>query len=276
MYNCPTWGCSEKIKGFLLKSPKIKEILFGETDMFNMKRYKEAQVTSTEKYLRRDDPIAPADDDQPIAEKMLPDRKGDVDKVTEGQMDSKSSHDMKNATGEQEKDAKLIEGILNEAKGSYGVEHRSRGTWLSAPPINAVVEKLRSERQKESKSLIEKDSNWTTDKVTQNGDLPKWPKNVGQSKHIALENDPRRFDQVKDPISTTTKNDLKPLAGDLTTADVDSVVAAIKNGQTQDYDAAIVAILKMADREKRELTDIEQKTVSDLKIARTFSVIKSG
>jgi len=242
--------------------------------MFNAKSFKEAQVAPTEKYLRKEDKAKPADDDQPIAEKKLPDRKGDLEKVTEGQMKDDSVHSMKNEEGDKEKDAQLLEGILNEAGGKY-IDHRNDSTWLKVPPVAAVVEKLRAERQKESKEAQEKDSHWTTKKPTQNADLPALAKNAPQHKKTVLENDPRRFTGVKNPVDSKSKTEVKPLVGDITTADLDKAVAIIKTGQTMDYDAAIVAILKNADAETRELTDIEQKTISDLKVARTKMALKT-
>jgi len=40
-----------------------------------------------------------------------------------------------------------------------------------------------------------------------------------------------------------------------------------------DFDTAIVAVLKQADAEKRELTFVERKAVADLKIARTRNLL---
>jgi hypothetical protein len=50
---------------------------------------------------------------------------------------------------------------------------------------------------------------------------------------------------------------------------MDRTVAATKTGQTSDFDSAIVAILKQADEEKRELSLEEQQAVVSLKVART-------
>ena len=90
--------------------------------MFNSKKFKASQVSPTEKYLRNEDKAKPADDNQPIAEKMLPDRKGDEYKVTEGQRKEKSDHQMKNKEGDNGKDVQIIKSILNEAKCSYFVQ----------------------------------------------------------------------------------------------------------------------------------------------------------
>ena len=214
--------------------------------MFNLKKIK-AQVV-TEKYLRKN-PLGPqADDDQLIAEKTMPDRKGDLYTTTEAQFEH-----------EYGKDAEIIEKVLNNAK-----EWRSAEDGLAVPPINTVVARLENERREVFKT--QKDSHWsqTFDEKKQQGSLPKLKKNAPQHDKIVLNNDPRRFESERP----------KELVGGLTTADIDRVVAAIKTGETLEYDAAILAILKEADKEERELTSVEQKAVADLKIARTNAVIK--
>ncbi len=68
-------------------------------------------------------------------------------------------------------------------------------------------------------------------------------------------------------------DEIKPLVGNITTADVDRLARTVKTGKTIDFDTAIVAILREAELEKRELTTVEQKTISDLKISRTKAVL---
>ena len=83
--------------------------------------------------------------------------------------------------------------------------------------------------------------------------------NAAQHDHIVLQNDPKRF----------TSEKTKPIIGNITKADVNKLVSAIKTGETLEYEAAMIAILKEADAEKRELTAVERKAIADIKKART-------
>ncbi len=70
------------------------------------------------------------------------------------------------------------------------------------------------------------------------------------------------------------KPDIVPLVGNITTADIDRVAEKVKTGASVEFDAAIVAILRDAERDHRELTSVERNAVSDLKIARTKAMLK--
>lgn len=238
--------------------------------MFNFKQHKVAQVTSYEKYLRQENLGPEADDNQSIAEKELTHRqKDDGHNITEHQLDTEK--DWINVK-RSEKDAQTIEKILNEAEGKY-FTHRSDSTWLSVPPMNAYVEDMRQERlAKDWKTS--KENNWTNKKPNQNGDLPSWPKTAPQHEKISLNNDPDRFKGIGNMTDGKSDNTVTPLTGGVTTAQIDNVVNSIKTGASIDYDSAIVAILKSAEEEKRELTEVEQKAVVDLKVARTNKFLK--
>ncbi len=244
--------------------------------MFNQKnnKAKVSQVAPYEKY-HRENTIGPkSDDTAPIWEKQLPHREGYDQTTIEDQMTSK----WKISDGS---DAKIVEKVLEDAK-SY-VTHRSDAAVISVPPINVLVEKLRQERSSDYK--VDKEPHWsqTYDEKKQQGELPKWTGQAAQSDKIVLNNDPRRFEGVTNmPIhSDQSKNDsarsntttIKPLTGGITTADIDVVVHSIKTGQSVDFDTAMVAILKGADEERRELTPIERKAIVDLKISRTKTLI---
>jgi len=246
--------------------------------MFNGKKYRKiAQVAPYEKNLRNDN-IGPSDNEgHQITEKAVEgDWKGDTEKITEKQMISGNEHEIADSEKSKE-DAQIIEKLLETAD-SY-VVHRSDNSLLPVPPINALVEKLRQNRASELKT--DKSSNWTHtyDEKRQTGALPKWKKNTGQADKIVLNNDPSRFTSIKSlPTSTDQRtneanrsksNKIKPLIGNITTADMDYVASAVKTGKAIDFDTAIVAILREANNDRRELTGIEQKTISDLKIART-------
>ena len=171
---------------------------------------------------------------------------------------------------------------MSEAE-SY-VQHRSEAGQLSVPPINALVEKLRQNRMDEWKT--KKDSHWSLefDDKKQQGALPRLSKNAPQHDKIVLNNDPRRFEGTSNlPTSTTQsendaghgkKPDITPLVGEITRADIHNVADKIKKGASVSYDAAMVAILKEADNEARELTEAEKEAVSGLKIARTKAMLK--
>jgi hypothetical protein len=227
--------------------------------MFNLSKI---AVKPQEKDLR-DNTIGPGvTKEKSITDKKLPHRDGPkITTTTEDQFKRTSTAD-----------SQIIEKVLNEAKGQY-MDHRSDVTWLSAPPISVLVEKMRQARL----------TNWNTNKQEhwsqgsehkkQQGDLPKWPKNTSQHDKTVLENDPRRFENVTINDTQITGGQLKPLIGDITTADIDRAIHGIKTGASIDYDTAIIAILKQADKEQRELTNVERKAVCDLKIARTKALL---
>ncbi len=250
--------------------------------MFNLKKHeKTAQVAPYEKYLREKNVGPKADDGEPIWEKSLKHWTGNQYTTTEDQMGSDNKHTIAD-TEDSKQDAEIIEKVLNEAQ-SY-VPHRSDGTWLPVPAIQAVVEKMRQNRQSEYKE--DKVQHWSHsyDENAQKGSLPTWSKNVGQHDKIVLNNDPRRFKNMENlPVhwkqpendkDRSNSNEVKPLVGNITKADIDTAVLNIKVGKALDYDSAIVAILHSADSEKRELSEVEQKAVADLKIARTKAMIK--
>lgn len=242
--------------------------------MFNLQKHKVAQVTSYEKYLRQNS-LGPKDNDgQSIHEKELPHRKGEQYTTTEDQMRKNNKNTI------VKDDSDIIEKVLNEANGGY-VVHRSDDKWdIQVPPINATVEKIRQNRV-ESDYKTKKESHWSIsyNEKKQQGKLPKWTKSPDQHDAITLNNDPRRFseaegfpiheDQRENDKEHSKKPKIKPLIGKITTANIDNVVTGIKTGQSIEYDTAIVAILREAEKEKRELTTVEQKTISDLKISRT-------
>lgn len=223
--------------------------------MFNLKKKKEAQRIQ-EKYLRDENLGPKADDDQPIVEKILPHREGDKYIPTEGQINDQKSADMNSL------DQKIIEKVLNDSK-----DYRTAKDGLQVPAINEVVAKMEVDRNKSIKDTKKPHWSQTFNEKKQQGDLPKWPK-VTQNpdqKHILLQNDPRRFEG----------SEVKPIVGGITTANIDEVVRRVKTGESAEYDMAITAILKEADNDKRELTSIERKTISDLKVERTRAMMKS-
>lgn len=220
--------------------------------MFNLKK-STAQIAPTEKQILENNVGPTADDDQPIAEKVLPHRTGDQYTTTEDQLKSSSTDD-----------AQIIEKVLNDATSSY-VTHRSDAADISVPPINVLVEKLRQDRL-ESDWKESKEAHWSQTYDEKKQRITKWKKNVSQHDEIVLNNDPRRF----------SGEEPKPLVGGITTADVDRVAHLVKEGESLEYDTAIVAILREAEKEKRELTSVEQKTISDLKIARTKALLRKN
>jgi len=225
---------------------------------------KKAQITSREKELRDHSVDPSADDGQPIAEKEVPHREGVKDTITEDQMTTNAQTD--------EKDAQVLEKILNEAK-SY-VKHRSDAAEISVPPISAVVEKNIQERMADDWK-VDKKSHWSVsfNDKKQQGSLPRLSKNAPQHDKIVLNNDPRRFEGANNAVKGE-KPTIKPLVGKITQADISGVAEKIKTGSSVEYDSAIVAILRDAEREVRELTDVERKTVANLKIARTDAMLK--
>ncbi len=235
--------------------------------MFNMKNFTKSAQSPYEKY-HRDNTLGPkADDKAPIWEKTLTHRDGFEQTITENQMKSEQENT-------EDKDAQVLEKVLESANSDY-VRHRSDAGDLSMPPINALVEKMRRNRISDRQKDEINPAHWTLsfDDDKQLGALPKWPKMAPQHTKPVLGNDPNRFTGTNEDPTEFHKDEIKPLIGAITTADVDNVAIAIKNGRTAEYDAAVLAILRLAQEERRELSDIERKTVSNLKIARTQSVL---
>lgn len=235
--------------------------------MFNMKQHTKSAQKPYEKY-HRDENIGPkANEDAPIPEKQLPHRDGFEQTITESQM--KSQHEV----GDKE-DAKPIEKLLESATSKY-VKHRSDAGNLSVPPMSALVEKIRQKRLAEDYN-VDKSPHWSHafNEKKQLGSLPKWQKNAPQHDKPVLNNDPDRFAGTNaDPVEFHTEK-IQLLVGNITTADVDKVATMIKTGQTTEFDGAIMAILRLAHNEKRELSNVEQKTIVDLKVARTEQMMR--
>lgn len=220
---------------------------------FNLSKF---ATEPTEKYLRNEDNIAPAEQSAPIAEKKLDNSVGNKYTTTENLLaDSrKSSKDPE----------EVIEKVLNAAKSDL-VNHRCAKDGLKVPPINTLVEKLRLDRLADWDE--KKKPNWTIEfnDKEQNGSLPAFPKSPDQHGKISLEADPRRFEG----------EEVKPMTGDLQT--FASIASKIKLGESKEYDKAIVAILQQASNENRELSQVEQNAITDIKIARTkFLMTKIG
>jgi len=237
-----------------------------------MYNHKKAQIKTHEKMLRDHTVDPKADDGQSIWDKELKHRQGVMYTTTEDQMTDRASSDIP-----------IIEKVLNEAE-SY-IQHRSDAGEIAVPPVNALVEFNRKERMNENWETT-KSPHWsqTTNEKKQQGSLPKLKKNIGQHDKVVLNNDPRRFQesgnlptsaiQSENDAAHGKKPKIKPLVGNITTADVDSIAEKIKTGHSVEYDAAIVAILRDAERERRELGDVEQRTIANLKIARTKAMMK--
>jgi len=235
--------------------------------MFNIKKYKkEAQIAPYEKYHRNNELGPKAENNSPISEKKLPHR-GFYEQTTTGDQIIKE-HD-------KDENTQIYEKMLNSATSKL-VNHRSDAGDLSLPPINALVEKLRKERRSDLK--VDKSSNWTVtfDDKAQNGALPKWPKNAPQHDKLVLENDPNRFSGTNDDPTSFHNDTIKPLIGNITTADVHNIADAVKTGKTVEFDTAMLAILRLANDERRELSNVEQKTIVNLKIARTKSLLQKN
>lgn len=234
--------------------------------MFNMKQHTKLAQAPYEKY-HRDENIGPkANDDAPIPEKQLPHREGYEQTITESQM--------KNKNESADDNAKPIEKLLESATSKY-VKHRSDAGDLTVPPMSALVEKIRQKRLAEDYK-VDKTSHWslTFNEKKQQGSLPKWQKNAPQHDKPVLCNDPDRFAGTNaDPVGFHTDN-IQPLIGNITTADVDNVATMIKTGQSAEFDSAIMAILRLAHNEKRELSNVERKTIVDLKISRTEQMMQ--
>ena len=237
--------------------------------MYNQKK---AQITTQEKRLRNNKIDPKANDDQAISEKELPHRTGYKDTILEDHLDNAS------ASG----DAQLIEKILDERE-SY-VVHRS-DVDTSVPPINAVVEFQNKERM-DKEWKVEKKDHWsqTMNEKKQQGSLPKTPKNVGQHDKIVLNNDPRRFKNKGNLLTDTSqaendknhnkKPEIEMLTGSISKAAMSMTAEKIKTGHAVEYDSAIVSILRDAEKDRRELTGVEQDAIKNLKIARTKAMLK--
>ncbi len=240
--------------------------------MFNMKNHKTAQ-TPYEKYHREENIGPKADDNAPIHEKMLPHRQGYDQTVTEDQI--KGEHEW----GESEKKAtsektQIVEKKLESAKSDY-VTHRSDAGDLEVPPINALVEKIRQKRLADDYK-VDKKSHWsqTFNEKKQQGSLPKWKKNLSQQSGPVLNNDPERFTGSNTDPTEFHKDTITRLVGNITTADVDNIANGIKTAVSSDHNTAIMAILRLSHDERRELTNIEQSTVVNLKLARNKKILE--
>lgn len=230
-----------------------------------MRTHKTAQVPY-EKY-NRDNILGPkADDKVSIQEKNLPHRqKKELEKTTEDQMTSKRS---------QSSASQVVEKELNSAKSPY-VTHRDEIQDLKIPAINALVEQIRQKRLAED-FKTDKKPHWsqTFNEQKQQGALPKFPKNAPQHTKPVLGNDPNRFSSVSDDPTESSQNKIKPLVGNITTADVDKIAHGIKTAASTDHNTAIMAILRLAHDERRELTNVEKKTIVNLKLARNEMLLK--
>jgi len=238
---------------------------FLEKKMFNMKQHTKKAQMPYEKYHREENLGPKADDKAPIAEKKLPHRDGFEQTLTEDQI--------KGEWGNDDKEAQVVEKVLESANSPY-VTHRSDAAQLTVPPINALVEKIRQKRLADDWKET-KYPHWshTFNENKQQGALPKWSKNAPQHDKTVLNNDPNRFTGTNADPTAFHKDTIKPLIGDITTADIDRVAFGVKTGQSMDYDNAIMAILRLAHDERRELTKVEQKTVVNLKTARTKKLL---
>ena len=237
-----------------------------------MYNHKVAQITTYEKLLRKHKIDPNSDDKQPISEKTLPHHEGNKYTITEDQFKTTAKAD----------DSQIIEKVLDEAK-SY-IQHRSESSQLSVPPINVLVDKLQQNRMEEWTE--NKKTHWSLefDDKKQQGELPRLSKNVSQNDKIILNNDPRRFEntstlptsaiQSENDVNHGKKHDIVPLVGKISHTDIHAVASKIKTGESVEYDTAIVAILREADKNSRELTNVEKKTISNLKIARTEAMLK--
>lgn len=224
------------------------------------KHHKTAQMPY-EKYHRKETLGPQADDDSPIHEKKLPHRDGFEQTVTEDQMGTKQK------LADSEK-TQILEKELESASSPY-TDFRSDAANLSVPPISVLVEKIRQNRLADFSENKQPHWSHTFNEKKQQGALPKWSKNAPQHDKPVLNNDPQRFSASNANPNDYAKDKIKPLVGGITTADLDRVADGIKKGASMDYDTAILAILRVANEERRELTSIEQRTIIDLKISRT-------
>lgn len=232
--------------------------------MFNLKNNKVAQVQPYEKYNRANS-LGPKVDETPsITEKKLTHRNGYEETTVQDQLTAEHTN--------KEKSAQITEKKL-ETETSDFVEYR-KDFALAVPPINVLVEQIRQKRLAEDYHP-EKTSNWTHsyDDKAQLGSLPKTKKNTGQHDKVVLNNDPDRFTSSSVDPTTIDKAKITPLVGKITTADIHRVADGIKTGGSTDYDTAMMAILRLAHDERRELTAIERNTIVNLKIARTNKLL---
>lgn len=214
-----------------------------------------------EKYHRKETLGPKADDNAPVHEKKLPHRDGFEQTITEDQL----GPEQKWADSEK---TQILEKNLESGSSPY-TDFRSDAADLSVPPINVLVEKIRQNRSADYHEHKEPHWSHTFNEKKQQGSLPKWPKNAPQHNKPVLNNDPQRFSASNANPNDYAKDSIKPLIGGITTADIDKVADGIKEGASADYDTAILAILRLTAEERRELTDIERRTIVDLKIART-------
>lgn len=235
--------------------------------MFNLKKTKTAQMPY-EKYNRENTLGPKGDENAPIGEKKLPHRDGFEQTITEDQIDGEHEY------GEKEK-TQILEKVLESASGSKYVTHRSDAANLDMPPINVLVEKIRQKRMADDYK-VDKESHWSHsfNEKKQQGSLPKWKGNAPQSDAVLLANDPSRFTGSKCNATDFHEDTIKPLVGNITTADIHRVADGIKKGASVDFDTAMLAILRLAHDERRELTSIERRTVVDLKKARTNKLLQ--
>lgn len=231
--------------------------------MFNLKEHIKISQRPYEKYLREENLGPKVEESSSIAEKKLPHRDGFEQTTTEDQM----KHD--------KLESQITEKLLNSVVSKY-VVHRSDASELTMPPINALVEKIRKDRRSDREESINPHWSHTFNEKKQQGSLPKWSKNAPQHDKPVLNNDPDRFKGNNREPTKFHNDKIIPLIGDITTADIDRVAYAIKTGQSTDYDNAIGAILRLAHDEGRELTNVERRTVVNLKIARTNKLIKNA
>lgn len=229
--------------------------------MFNMQKSKKIAQMPYEKYHRKENVGPKADDKAPIHEKKLPHRDGFEQTVTEDQL----GPEQKLADSDK---AQILEKELESGSSPY-TDLRSSAADLSTPPMNVLVEKIRQNRQSEYKESKIPHWSHTFNEKKQQGALPKWPKIAPQHDKPVLGNDPQRFSASNANPNDYAKDTIKPLTGNITTADIDKVADGIKTGAASDYDTAILAILRLTAEERRELTNIEKRTIVDLKIART-------
>ena len=233
--------------------------------MFNLRQHSKIAQMPYEKYHREENLGPKADDGAPVAEKKLPHRGKFEQTTTEDQIEPEWK--------DPNKGAEVIEKVLESANSPY-VTHRSDASQLTVPPINALVEKIRQKRLADDWKE-KRDPHWshTFNENKQKASLPKWSKNTPQHDKPVLNNDPNRFTGSNVDPTSFHNDKIIPLVGDITTADIDRVAFGVKTGQSMDYDNAIMAILRLAHDERRELTEVEQKTVVNLKTARTEKLL---
>lgn len=221
---------------------------------FNLKKAKqERSVKPYSKYLTEDSIEPESKNTFTTTEANLPDRKGDNHDIVGRQIIEEHTN----------KEAQTIEYVLNNAKSWH--PHRVKDSFektLYVPPINDLVERLRQARN--SEYTVQKDSHWSTQPNTQNEGLPEWPKQAPQHDKQVVNNDSRRFQDES----------VKPLEGfHVKASDFTKVAIGIKLGSSSEYDNAIRMILKVANDERRELTDEEKSLVQDLKKDRTLALL---